>query len=204
MKIFEIPQDGLLSLKIQKEHRTKVVSVEIFKVTSKMLVLKPIIIDGKVLNPQDSAMRVELIYERGDEKPLIWKNLSYGVIKLENKPYMVLADKTDGVEYNRRTTYRMDMDVQGTLNSNERVIVHDISSTGISFYTSKDNRKLVGSPIRLKFMGGYEEIRVTGKIVREVVGEDRNMYGCTIQSSMEVDKFLSEEQRRRVMRRRRG
>lgn len=203
MKIYEIPEEGALSLRIQKDHQSSVVDVEIYKIVSNMLVLKPIMVEDKVLNMDDSDARVELIYERENEKPLIWKSISYGTIKLENRPYVVLSDHTDGVVFNRRTNYRLDMDVQGILNGNERIIVHDLSSSGIAFYTAKDNKKEIGSPIQIKFVGGYEEIVVTGEIIREVIVGERNMYGCTIQSSMQVDKFLSEEQRRRVMKTRR-
>lgn len=202
MKINEIPKDGSVSLKLQKDNQISMLSVEIYVAKENVIVLKPIIIDGKVLNLSNSDFRLELIYERGNEKPLIWRNISFGTIKIDNYPCVVLQDTTEGVVYNRRGTFRLELDVQGVLNGNEKIIVHDISTTGISFYTEKDNRKTIGSPVKIKFMGGFEEIYVSGEIIREVEGEERNMYGCMIKANLMVDKFMTEEQRRRVMRNR--
>lgn len=202
MKITEIPQDASLFLRIHKGTQQADVKVEIFKIMEKGIVLKPIIVDGKILNLEKEELRLELIYDRDDSKPLIWRTLSYAFLKRGEYSYTILADKNDGIEFNRRNTFRLDMDVQGTLNRNEIVIVHDISRTGISFYIAKDKKKMIGAPITITFQGGYEDITVTGTIVREQELEERVMYGCQIKSSLQVDKFLSEEQVRRLRRRR--
>lgn len=198
MKIVEISEDSTLTLIIHKDEQSVEVNVEIYKIMPKGIVLKPILSDGKALNLENSGARLELVYEREDAKPIIWRHISYGVIKIGGYPYTVLSDKTDGAEYNRRTTFRLDMDVQGTLNRNERVVVHDISSTGISFYTSQEDRKEIGSKVLISFIGGYEEITVTGEVVRQQESNGRVLHGCVINSTIAIDKFLSEEQMRRV------
>ena len=77
---------------------------------------------------------------------------------------------------------------------------YEYSLTSRLFYTKKEDRKVIGDAFRLKFIGGYEEIHVKGVIVREIVEETRNMYGCTITPNPVIDTFMSDEQRRRVMR----
>lgn len=203
MKITEIPPEASPTLRIKKDDQTIEIKVEIYKVLEKGLLLYPIVIDGKVLNLGNSGARLKLIYEREEKKPLIWGNIVYGIYKKDGYPCVVLSDKKDGVEFNRRGTFRMDMDVQGTLDGEEDIIVHDISGTGISFYTSKENEKEIGSRVTLRFEGGYEQLSVSGKVVRKQECDGRVLHGCAINSTKEVDKFLSEEQARRVSLRRR-
>ena len=202
MKIGEIPLDGTVLLKLHRLKQTTTLPVEIQKSMPMVVVLKPIMVGDKVLNVEDPDLKMDFIYERGNEKPLVWKHISFGTVRVDNRPHVVLTDKSDGVEYNRRTTFRLDMDVQGILNGKEKVVVHDLSSTGISFFVPLDKQKQIGMPIHITFLGGYDEISVAGEIVREVVMEERLMYGCTIKSNLKIDQFLSEEQRRRAFKQR--
>lgn len=203
MKITEIPQEASLTLRISRDEQLFELSVEIYKVLDKGIVLFPIVVGGKVLNLGNSSAKLKLICERSEQKPLIWGDITYGMVKQDGYPCLVLADPKDGVEFNRRGMFRMPMDVQGLLNGQEEVIVHDISGTGISFYTSRDNEKEVGERVTLRFQGGYEQLSVAAKIVRKQENEDRVLHGCAMNSTKEVDKFLSEEQARRINRRRR-
>ena len=199
MKVFEIPDDGLISLKLNKEGKSTVVSAKIKKNTEKALFLEPIIINGKELNLADEKdLVIDLIYENQKDKPLIWRNIAYKMVVIDGRKIILMSDSKDGVHYNRRETFRLDMDVKGVLNKNESVIVHDISTSGISFYTPKENKKTVGDEIHVKFVGGYEDINVAGQIVREVEKEDRNLYGCEIKKNIQVEKFMVNEQRRRI------
>lgn len=200
MKITQIPEAGSLALRLHIGTHTSEIQVQIYKIMENMIVLNPIVINNKILNLGDTDVRMELIYERENEKPIMWRNISYGTVKLENRPYLVLASNSEGAVFNRRNNYRLPLDVKGILNGKDKIIVHDISSTGISFYTPSENKKKVGSPVAIKFTGCYEDIHVSGEIVREIEEEDRNMYGCKIKSSQQIDKFMSEEQRRRVIR----
>ncbi|MBQ8591655.1 MAG: PilZ domain-containing protein [Lachnospiraceae bacterium] len=202
MKIGDIPLDGTVLLKLHRLKQTTTLPVEIQKSMPMVVVLKPIIVGDKILNVEDAELKMDFIYERQNEKPLVWKHISFGTVRVENRPHVVLTDKSDGVEYNRRTTFRMDMDVKGLLNGKEKVVVHDLSSTGISFYAPAINPKAIGDPVLLSFMGGYEEITVAGEIVRVVPVDERNMYGCTIKSNLKIDQFLSDEQRRRAFKNR--
>ena len=56
----------------------------------------------------------------------------------------------------------------------------------------------MGDEIHIKFVGAYEDIAVVGQIVREVRGDNRILYGCTIKKNMQVEAFVANEQRRRI------
>lgn len=204
VKIHEIPAEGLISLKLNKDDKSTVVSARIKKATENILLLEPIIVDGKELNLRNEKdLIIDLIYESQMDKPVIWRDVLYKAVPVDNKYCLAMSDSREGVHYNRRNTFRLDMDVKGVLNRNESVIVHDVSGSGISFYTALDNRKNVGDDILIKFVGGYEDISVAGKIVREVLKEERYLYGCSIKKNVKVEKFLADEQRRRMSKKKR-
>lgn len=199
MKIYEIPMDGKISLKLNKDDKSTILPARIKKITDKVLVLYPFIIDGKELSFRDEAgLVIDLMYEDNKDKPFYWRNVAHKMASVGGQNCLILAEKKDAVHLNRRGDFRLDMDVKGVLNRNENVIVHDISYSGVSFYTNMDNRKNVGDSITLKFVANYEDLVVNGKIVREVEADMRYLYGCTIEKSIQVDAFLIEEQRRRL------
>ena len=60
------------------------------------------------------------------------------MVAVKGRQCIVLSTKSNGVQYNRRLNFRLSLDVQGTLKG-QKIIVHDLSSTGISFYVRKEN-----------------------------------------------------------------
>ena len=199
MKVYEIPGEGVISLKINKDDKSTVVNAKIKRNTEKIMLLEPIIVEGRELNLKDEKdLVIDLIYEDKMNKPLIWRNVLYKTIAIDNQYCIAISEGKDGAHFNRRENFRLDMDVKGVLNRNESIVVHDVSTSGISFYTPVEKKKNIGDEIHVKFTGGYEDIKVSGEIVREVASDDRNLYGCTIQRNMQVEKFMVEEQRRRI------
>lgn len=199
VKVYEIPVEGVISLKLNKADKSTVVQAKMMQNREKVMILEPIVVEGRELNLRDEKdLIVDLIYEDKISKPLIWRNVVYKTILLNNKYCIAISDDRDGTPFNRRGNFRLDMDVKGVLNMNEPIVVHDVSTSGISFYAPVKNRKNLGDEIHVKFQGGYEDIKVRGEIVREVANEDRNLYGCKIQKNMQIEKFMIEEQRRRI------
>ncbi|MBE5926580.1 MAG: PilZ domain-containing protein [Lachnospiraceae bacterium] len=198
MFFHDLVEGSPIILKLQRQKQSITVDTRVYKVQSDTIVVEPIVYDGKYVNVADDELTISVIHET-EEKPIIWKNVVFKILRIQNLPYIALACRNPGVVFNRRISFRLNLDVQGVLNRSEKVIVHDISSTGISFYTNKDTRKMVGTPVTLKFLGGYEDVYVSGEIVREEEKDDKYLYGCTIRASVDIDRFISEEQRRRAM-----
>lgn len=201
MKINEIPINSAITLEISKDKTSVEVSSEVAQVVSNGIVLQPITVDGRTLNLEGNDFKVSLIYGREGQKPLLWRNITYKTLRQGNTPIVVLLDNREGTEYNRRSAFRLDMDVAGVTSTGDKVIIHDISKTGISFYTAIDNAKEIGSTLSIRFMGGYEELVVTCKIVRKQECEERMLHGCSFSSNLKVEKFVAEEQMRRARKR---
>ena len=198
MFFHDLQEGSPIILRLQRQKQSITVETRVYKVQSDTIVVEPIIYDDKYVNVADDELTISVIHETED-KPIIWKNVVFKIIRIQNLPYIALACRTAGVIFNRRISFRLNLDVQGVLNRGEKVIVHDISSTGISFFTNKEFRKIVGTPVNIKFLGGYEDVYVSGEIVREEEKDGKYLYGCTIRASVDIDKFISEEQRRRAM-----
>ena len=203
MRLEELSQGQGVLLEIVKGDEHSEVDANVMMVSRNVVVLEPIIIEGKVLVLNDTEIHVSLVLSIEDEKPQLWKNVAFGMTIISNRQCIVIKSVNESVTYNRRGSYRLPMDNQGYL-KNEKIIIHDISTTGLSFYTNKDNRKTVGSNVEIRFMAHYEEIHVKGTIVREIEDGDRYLYGCIIHASPAVDSYIASEQRKRVMLHRRN
>lgn len=198
MRIDDIPIEGHVNLQITKGELSDTISVYIQKVATNMIALMPVEVDGKTLILNDKDIKVDVIYVVDDDKPLIWKNVAYGMLAINNKHCIVLKTKNEGVHFNRRMEFRLPMDITGSAKG-MRLLIHDISRTGISFKVPKNLRRSIGETLEIHFMGGYEEQVATATIVRELEDGERYLYGCTIKPSIKIDQFISDEQRRRLM-----
>lgn len=203
MKISDIPVEARISLEIMKGDESNAISVTLQKVAENVLVLQPVEIDDKVLVLKEKDLKIDVYYEVSDAKPIVWRSVAYGMVAVKGRQCIVLSTKSNGVQFNRRLNFRLPLDVQGTLNG-QKIIVHDLSSTGISFYVRRENRKTIGMEIAIKFVANYDEYAVQGKIVREMedVEQERFLYGCSIKPNTIIDTFLAEEQRRRLIKNR--
>lgn len=185
-------------LEITKGDEHSEVDGYVMMVKRNVLVLEPIIIEEKVLVLNDAEIHVNLVVSIDENKPQLWKNVAFGMTNINNHQCIVVKSDGESVTYNRRASYRLSMDNQGYLR-NEKIIIHDISVTGLSFYVKKEFRKTIGSEVDIKFTANYEDIHVRGKIIREIEDGDRYLYGCTIHANPAVDSFIASEQRKRVM-----
>ncbi len=201
VKIVEIPLAGRVSLQITKGEYSDMLPVNIQSIGDNYVILMPIEIDNKILVLKDPEAQIDFLYAAEEEKPLIWKNISNMMVNVKGKPCVVLSSKKEGIPYNRRLNFRLPMDVKGKL-KNLNIVIHDISSSGISFYLPKENRLRIGQSFEIRFMANYEELKVQGEIVREIEEDRRFLYGCTIKSTVAVDNFIADEQRRRLMKNR--
>lgn len=167
-----------------------------------VIILEPIIIDDCVLVLDDKEIRINVIINIENEKPQVFTGVAFGMTVVGGKACVVIKSTKDSITYNRRSSFRLPLDVQGSV-YNEKVIIHDISSSGLSFYTKREKKKRIGSDVKIKFVADYEEIEIVGKIVREVDEGDRTLHGCIIQNSPKINNYIASEQRKRIKGKRR-
>lgn len=124
---------------------------------------------------------------------------------LKEKKYVGIRVSGEGLIHNRRSTYRLPLDINGSLRNFGKIIVHDISYNGISFYLPNDKLCSTGQDIVLMFKMYDIEYIVKGKIVRITQDPEnrRVLYGCSTIPSPSIDNLIQEEQRNRIRKRRR-
>lgn len=203
MHFEDILPGSYIQLEISGADNTDIVDAQVKAAKKNVIVLEPIIIDGRVLVLDSSNITVNVFYEESDDKPDYWKNVKYNMVNISSKPMIALASANESVKYNRRTNFRIPMGVQGRLNGKDTVVVSDISSTGISFLGSLEKDYAIGTEFKLSFNAHYTEYVVSGQIVRKDRRERNMLYGCTIKSNPQIDELISYEQRSRLAKNRR-
>ena len=117
---------------------------------------------------------------------------------MNGKQYVLVRSLDEGQEYNRRRTYRLPLDIKGSVLGIGDVIIHDISNTGIAFYLDKGKKCDIGQTVSIGFSARNKNYVVSATIARIVEEEKRCLYGCTMMSNPVIDGFINEEQRFRI------
>lgn len=197
-----LPGDYII-LEILGADNSDKVNAQVKIVKKNLVILEPVIIEGKVLVLDSSNISINVFYEKNDEKPEYWKNVKYNMVNTSSKPMIALASVNASVKYNRRTDFRLPMGIPGKLNGNDSIVVSDISSTGISFLASIEKEYMIGAEFKLSFNVHYTEYAVSGKIVRKERRDRNILYGCTIKSNLDINALIASEQRERLAKNRR-
>lgn len=202
MKIHEIPVDRAVMLRLSKEGETASITARVKKVREGAILVHPIYINDKLFTVRDDEnISVDVIYAQGDSKPFLWRSVAFKNIVINKIPHLSFYSDAEGVEHNRRASFRLPMDVVGMVDGGEHCIIKDISSSGVAFRLTKGGSKNVHAPVVVKFDGGGKMIELRGTIVRELTTDDGVVYGCKINGNMELDKYIADEQNKRFFQR---
>lgn len=164
---------------------------------------EPIRINGKVLGFSGSSVKVNLIMNREDKSPYVWKGIGIATVVMEKKgtQYKIVASR-DGFEMNRREAFRLFVGLNGVvqLGVNTKaidVIVKDISENGFAFVSEEDKEEILNKTIRLVFNDMSQNFTVMGIVVRKVkISENKILYGCQLcDKDKKVEAYISEKQR---------
>lgn len=163
------------------------------------LLLQGVRVDNNVIvfNSSKEESKFNIVLEQQDARPLIWRNVLISSVTYKNEPMIFVYSEVESLMYNRRNCFRLPMSTQAYTDTGDKIIIRDISISGVSFRT--DRRRMVGQVLRIKFKDKYDETyRITGTIVREERDDDKFIYGCIIAANEDIEKFINEEQRNRV------
>lgn len=198
MKLNQLTQDSKIQLEISSGNARVYVDASIAQVAKSGLVLNPVVYEGKTVSFKGNQEMVNLIWLQDDGKPVIWKRVGIDNAIINKMPYVLVRSMDEGRDYNRRRSFRLPLDVKGSIIGYGEVVIHDISSGGIGFYmdTSKDVQ--IGQQMHIGFSVRGDNYSVTATVVRIVPEERRTLYGCTMPSSPMIDTFIIEEQRLRI------
>lgn len=198
MKLNQLEPNSKIQLEISSGKERVYVDANIAQVSRSGLVLYPVVYDGRTVSFKGNQEMVSLIWLQEDGKPLIWKRVAIDHAVINKMPFVLVRSLDDGMQYNRRTTFRLPLDVKGGIIGYGEVIVHDISNGGIGFYMDSSKEVKIGQQVHIGFSVRGDNYSVTATVVRIVPEERRTLYGCTMGSSPTIDTFIIEEQRLRI------
>lgn len=201
MRIEEIDENASLLLHIEATGGELEVPLKLYKKVKNGLIVYPIKKDNVIISFESlKECKLSLIMEVKDSKPFLWRNIQIENIKSKGEVFTAILVTDDGVSFNRRRAFRLDIDINGNLNGYGKILVHDISSGGISFYLPAGKTCSVGQQIELHFDAKSIGYNISGEVVRLANDAEngRTMYGCRTKNYPAVDAFISEEQRNRV------
>ncbi|MDO5403755.1 MAG: hypothetical protein Q4F11_09990, partial [Eubacteriales bacterium] len=166
--IFELDMNGQMY-----EFPSVVIAAE-----SNGILTEPIRIGEKVLSFENSSVKVNLIMNRADKPPFVWRGV--GITTISGKggtKYKVIA-AGKGVQVNRRNAFRLFIGMRGVvqIGANKKaleIIVKDVSDTGFSFVSDLDYDNAENTPIRLVFTDLSQNFSLIGLIVRKVVIDEK-------------------------------
>ena len=172
------------------------------KIVNNTVLLKPILIDGKLVG-FPSEYNISFIYMEG-AVVFFWKNVSIKAVKYQNKIYHCATLNTKAEIWNRRNAFRIYIGETMSLTSfgengpvTHEVFVKDISETGMAFISSEPF--FINHTVRLKlkiFSGQY--IHLGAQIVRTqpTKNESEVLYGCRlVEKSPLLSKHLMKLQK---------
>ena len=198
MKINELTQDSKIQLEVSAGKDRILIDARIAQVAQSGLVLYPVTFDGKVVSFKNNHEMISLVYLQDDGKPLVWKGVAVDHAMINKMPFVLVRTTGDSTEYNRRTTFRLHLDVIGAIAGYGEVIIHDISSGGIGFYMDSSKPVAMGQKLKIGFSVRGDSYNVTATVVRILPDERRTLYGCTMASTPVIDTLIIEEQRLRI------
>lgn len=201
MRIEEIDENANLLLHIEAAGGELELPVILYKKVRKGIIIHPVKKDNVAISFESlKECKLSLIMEVKDSKPILWRNIQIGNIKSNGELYTAILAMDEGAVYNRRGAFRLELDINGNLTGYGKVLIHDISSGGISFYLPNGQECHVGQEINLHFDTKASSYNISGEVVRmaDDAEKGRVMYGCKTKHYPAVDAFISEEHRKRV------
>lgn len=198
MKLNELSTESSVQLEFKVGKEKLYLDANIAQIARSGLVLYPVMYEGKAVSYKNNQNAVNLVLKQNEGKPLIWKNVAVSNAAMNGKQYVLVRSLDEGQEYNRRRTYRLPLDIKGSVLGIGDVIIHDISNTGIAFYLDKGKKCDIGQTVSIGFSARNKNYVVSATIARIVEEEKRCLYGCTMMSNPVIDGFINEEQRFRI------
>ena len=127
---------------------------------------------------------LEFIYIAEDGIPYIWKKVK--IVYFKNN--YVLQVKGDGIKYNRRMTYRVNITKSAQLRTSDEtlyeVIVKDVSLTGFSILDKNNELHFsMDDGVTIYFEDIDHTIDLYGTVIRLEKQDDAIIYGFTIRRS---------------------
>lgn len=171
----------------------------------KKVLFEPIRKNGKILNVQSDNIRVDVMYIREAEKPILWTGTQMVCVKYKGQLYYAAAENMKGKEHNRRGDFRLFIgeEYPAKIGQNKRshlVVLKDLSNSGFAFVSPEKIENSDGVFVYILYYGKLDdkkiELPLFGKIIRNATLTDgRVLYGCVLVKKNElIGHFINQKQ----------
>lgn len=211
MKIYEVAEGSKLVLIVLCDGKTLNLNTVCVGSKGKDLLVAAVRVDGKVLNISAENIKVSLMLERNNEKPLVWLNCDVKMIVSKGTVNIRLSNKNDGKDFNRRENFRLQIGgrckarVDGRKDA-EEMAFKDVSYSGFALIAEKNCKVDVNSDIRMVYKD--EEVQqvldLCGKVVRIVEQGERKVLGCELNMPSPVLGYYITKKQQKILSSRSG
>ena len=98
MKLNELSADSMIQLEFKVGKEKLYLDANIAQVAKSGLVLYPVLFDGKAVSFKNNQNAVNLVFNRPEGKPLIWKNVSLSNAVIGGKQFVLVRSLENGQE----------------------------------------------------------------------------------------------------------
>ena len=185
MTAAELQLSHPVELEIQINGKKTTLITEIEKIVNQTILFAPIQMNGKLVGFPPECL-VNFLYI-DDSHVFCWRNVQIKAVRYENKVYHGTQLIADAEILNRRGAFRVYIGEEMLMTAftakgpkSHRVLVKDISESGLAFLSSEEFDKGRTIRIHLKIASG-KELQLSAQILRTQEQEGRpTLYGCKL------------------------
>lgn len=213
MNVQELPSGSQIELEIHSGSDTLSLHSSVVKPIQNSILIEKLDHEGKLLGIPDNCS-VNLLYvDTKDSCPYVWENVSVRPVRYKEGIYHYIDNISakSNAHINRRKAFRLYIGKEMILSVHDntglkqyRVLLKDISETGMAFVTKEDFpiKKLV----HLDFIDNGFSIPLSGHIVRKTAANgspNKTVYGCHFSSPRPLlNKYIAKKQQQKLHRQR--
>ncbi len=173
--------------------------------------LAPIMKEGKILNFNGKGIATHIIVQLPESKPIVFKDVILNTMKKDDGTFCYgMQSKDEGVEVNRRTSFRCPVGIStmlrvGLNRTSFDIILRDVSISGFSFvFENSDNGICdVGQVVHTVLNDYIKEVnqnysfQMYGTVVRKKELENgKIVFGCKLSEPIKgLDTYIAMKER---------
>lgn len=203
MKIYEIEANEKVDLVINYNGKKLNFQSIVYGAKGNELLIESIRVNGKLLNLDIGKLTLSIIFNRKDNKPLLWSNCDFKMSVFKKKIYITVSNKYDGVELNRRNNFRLSIGDEGKTKIGKdrdvlEMILKNVSYSGFAILVDKNPRYEIGMDVEIAYRDVQLNtvLRLQGKIVRFEENDDKRvLLGCKLNNpNPALGKYIKDKQ----------
>ncbi len=208
MLIDNIPSAANIELDVKCNGHTMVFNSNIEFIIDNSILISAIKVDDQTVGFTDDCT-INFIVKLDDGKVYIWYDVTVKLVRYNGLIYNKIDLQGEGKAYNRRQAYRTYIGEEMPIYINSasgpvqlKVLIKDISETGISIITKEDLD--LKRTFRIKIKDDHFLINTSASIVRKefITNLDSFLYGCKfIEKNNTLGKYIAKKQAEELRRR---